>query len=83
MPPIGHLRCDKCGFKVYGGLHRRIFAILPGGEWEYLGHPGEFRRYAELMGERLDLDAALENGKIGYADHCICLGCLEEFDVDS
>jgi len=51
-----------------------------GGERVVCPHPGERRKVAEVLGQ--DANSELIKARTGFNSDCVCLDCLEQFELD-
>ena len=80
MPPINRYTCNECGLELPAGWGVYTYAVDDRGERVTCPHPGEFQTIREVTG--MDYAEARAAGRMGYAQHCICGRCLQQFDLD-
>lgn len=80
MPVISRYSCNVCDFKFPSGWGGYTYAVNDLGQREACGHPSEFDDIRRITG--LDYTEAQDAGRVGFAQHCICLECLKQFDLD-
>ncbi len=80
MPPIHRYACNECNFELPSGWGGYTYAVNDLGQRVVCPHPLEFAIVQRTTG--LDYTEATQTGRVGYAQHCVCLNCLKQFDLD-
>lgn len=80
MPVIYSFGCDSCDFTMPGGWGNYCYAVDANGKRVVCGHPGEDQDIKRITG--LNYSDAIKAGVAGYADYCVCLECLKQFELD-
>jgi len=80
MPPINRYACNECNLELPSGWGGYTYAVDNLGRRVVCPHPGEFQTVYEVTG--LNYTEAREAGRVGFAQHCVCLDCLKQFDLD-
>jgi hypothetical protein len=80
MPVISLYSCNKCDFQFPEGWGGYTYAVDRRGCRVVCPHPSEGHAIEEVTG--LSYAEACEAGLVGHAQHCVCLDCLKQFDLD-
>lgn len=80
MPPIRRYSCKHCGFELPSGWGGYTYAVDDKGIRVVCPHPGEVSTISAVTG--LDYAKASDAGRVGFAQFCVCLECLKQFDLD-
>ena len=80
MPYIYRYGCSECEF-AFPMVLAVLYAIDDQGERHVCQHPGENMAVSRFTG--LSYDEAEAAGRIGYMQHCVCMECLAQFDLDT
>lgn len=80
MPPVCHYGCNECDFELPSGWGGYVYAVDNLGARIVCGHPGEFEAVYRVTG--MNYTEAIEAGRAGFAQHCVCLTCIKQFDLD-
>lgn len=81
MPPIEYYGCTDCDFSLPTGWGGYMYAVDDHGKRQVCPHPLEFETVFRVTGLSFsDADAV---GRIGHIEHCVCLTCLAQFDLDT
>ncbi|MDY3558880.1 hypothetical protein R5W23_006056 [Gemmata sp. JC673] len=80
MPPISSYACNECDFELPSGWGGYTYAVDNSGQRVVCPHPGEFHTVYQVTG--LNYTDAQNAGRVGFAQHCVCLDCLRQFDLD-
>lgn len=80
MPLIQRYGCNECDFELPSGWGGYMYAVDDVGNRRVCPHPCEFSAVVEITG--LEMSEAESAGRTGYASHCVCLACVEQFDLD-
>ncbi len=85
MPKVNDYKCNLCGFSLPVGWGGYLYAENDQGERIICRHPSEQYTMREVLGEN-DYDPIHKDYKCrlrtGFNSHCICLNCLNQFDLD-
>ena len=95
MPNIDSFKCDNCDFTLPSGWDGYTYVKDNSGKKIICPHPGESDTIAEVLGlDDNDIggfpwlppqDEAMQKllmEKTGFNSHCVCLNCLNKFDLD-
>lgn len=97
MPFVDEFKCTDCGFTLPRGWGGCFYVEIDKSSWldRIKGtaklervkclHPGECRKIRELLLWREKIERPsqeLVNERVGFLSHCICIGCLHQFDAD-
>src|SRR5262249_46109340 len=80
MPPINRYACNECDFELPSGWGGYTYAVDNLGRRVVCPHPSEIHTIREVTG--LNYTEAREAGRVGFAQHCVCLDCLKQFNLD-
>jgi len=78
MPLINEYHCTECEFSGPVGWGYYMYAEADDGERIQCSHPGERRAAERVIGE--DVSEEEYDARTGFAYHCVCIDCLEQFD---
>jgi hypothetical protein len=80
VPIISRYACNECDFELPTGWGGYTYAVDDVGKRIVCPHPAEFRSIQEVTG--LGYSEARDAGRTGFAQHCVCLDCVSQFDLD-
>jgi hypothetical protein len=80
MPVISRYSCNERDFELPSGWGGYTYAVDNSGRRVVCPHPGEFHTIHQVTG--LSYTEAREAGRVGFAQHCVCLDCLKQIDLD-
>ena len=85
MPRVNDYKCKICGFEMPFGWGGHIYAENDQGQRIVCPHPIERYYIREVLGENV-YDPVKKDYKYrlrsGFNSHCLCLNCLNQFDLD-
>lgn len=97
MPSINLFKCNKCDFSLPSGWGGHTYVKDNHGNKVICSHPGEYADVAKVLGIEASSIfafpyspwppsdphiAELLKQRTGFYSHCICLKCLNQFDLD-
>jgi DNA-directed RNA polymerase subunit RPC12/RpoP len=77
---IESFACDLCDFQLPTGWGGYVYVTTDAGKRVVCPHPGEFETIQRITG--LGYSEADAAGRVGFNDHCVCVECLKQFDLD-
>jgi DNA-directed RNA polymerase subunit RPC12/RpoP len=80
VPVISRYSCNECNFDLPSGWGGYIYAVDSVGQRIVCPHPCEFDTIHKVTG--LEYQEAVNAGRTGFAQNCVCLDCLKQFDLD-
>jgi hypothetical protein len=73
-------KCKKCGFSMHPGCGGYLYIENNKGERIAFLETEQGHCIDDLLSENLSIEAMKE--KLGYNSYCVCLDCLEQFELD-
>jgi len=96
MPGIYEFKCDKCDFEMPEGWGRYMYVLDKEGKKIICPHPSEYETALEVLNIEgfgawnclfefpimREENMKLFKERTGVSFYCVCLKCLNQFDID-
>lgn len=80
MPEVYKFHCNHCELSFPTGWDGYTYVINSNGLKITCPHPGEITIIHNVLGKNITEEVIRK--MTGFNSHCICLGCLNQFDID-